>query len=411
MLHRWWSAAVAAVFVLGSGVGIAACSGTTATAGAAVPARPSPGCTAPTSAAGSTDTGTGSTTTGSTATGSTGTRSSGPGSTGTRSSGTGSTGTRSSGAGLAGAGTADPAPVHGATERTIPFIAADEFGSYIQDVPPSRRGARHPWPVVVDLHGYLETASLQEDISGLGAYGDHHGFVTITPQVDYSVQHWDDDADSADVRFLGTLLTHVEDALCVDEARIYVTGYSNGAFMTSRLACQYSTRVAAVAPVAGLQDYPDCHAARPVPVVTFHGTADPFVSFTGGPGPKALLLPAPNGSGLNVVQEAEQDPHADIPAPIGQPIPVQVAGWARRNGCRSAPARRRIGTDVTLIAYHCPATASVEFYEVTGGGHTWPGSRVSASLASVTGKTTFTVSADEVMWRFFEAHPLPTGVR
>ena len=55
-------------------------------------------------------------------------------------------------------------------------------------------------------------------------------------------------------------------------------------------------RYAAVAPVAGIQNPAGCHPSRPVPVVAFHGTADPFVSYTGAIGPAALKLQAPDGS-------------------------------------------------------------------------------------------------------------------
>jgi polyhydroxybutyrate depolymerase len=48
----------------------------------------------------------------------------------------------------------------------------------------------------------------------------------------------------------------------------------------------------------------------------------------------------------------------------------------------------------------------VELYRVNGGGHAWPGSAASASLASVVGYTTTAISADQIMWAFFAAHPL-----
>jgi polyhydroxybutyrate depolymerase len=284
----------------------------------------------------------------------------------------------------------------------VPFAAAGETGLYIEQVPPGRSG--RPSPVVFDLHGYVETAAEQANVSALGTYGATHGFVTITPQVTYAVPHWQVTASAADLSFLSDLLTHVEATLCTDEARIYFTGYSNGAMMTSRVACALSTKVAAVAPVAGVQDYPDCHSRRPVPVVAFHGTADPYVNYEGGPGPKLYGLPAADGPGT-LGQAAAKNPGVLTLLPAT--IPAQVAGWAKRNDCRPNPNRRAIGTDVTQITYRCPADAAVELYRVNGGGHTWPGSRVSASLAAATGRTTFTISADTTMWKFFQTHPLP----
>ena len=54
------------------------------------------------------------------------------------------------------------------------------------------------------------------------------------------------------MKFVGDLLDDVERTVCVDQSRVFATGLSNGAFMASAIACEYSDRVAAVAPVAGI---------------------------------------------------------------------------------------------------------------------------------------------------------------
>ena len=63
-------------------------------------------------------------------------------------------------------------------------------------------------------------------------------------------------------------------------ARVYATGFSGGARMSSLLACRLNARIAAIAPMAGLA------LARPVrgaslPVLTFHGLADPQNTYDG----------------------------------------------------------------------------------------------------------------------------------
>lgn len=155
-----------------------------------------------------------------------------------------------------------------------------------------------PLPVIFDLHAYEEPGPLQVTLSGLGVYGQSHGFVTITPWIDNQrIPQWLSSVGSKDMSWFGGLLTHVEVTTCVDENRVYVTGDSNGAFMASAVACRYSSRVAAVAPVAGIQAVSPCRTTRPVPVVAFHGTADPLVHYNGTPSKAAEDLPAPNGSG------------------------------------------------------------------------------------------------------------------
>ena len=283
------------------------------------------------------------------------------------------------------------------------LAAGGDDGGYVREIPPSYTG-RVPLPVVVDLHGYEEPASLQATLSGLGAYGDTHDFITITPQVTDAVPMWQTGFASKDVAFIGGLLHTIDTTLCVDRNRVFVTGYSNGAFLTSTLACVDAGQVAAVAPVAGIEDPAGCHPSRPVPVVAFHGTADPFVSYTGGLGPSSLKLAAPDGSGRTLGQGLSKETLKKLRS--GPSIPAVTAAWARRNGCTPRPTERSVATSVTLIAYSCPHGNDVELYRVSGGGHAWPGSAVSREIASVVGYTTMAISADQIMWAFFAAHPL-----
>ena len=287
--------------------------------------------------------------------------------------------------------------------RTLDFSAAREAGSYIVEGP-SDENPSHPLPLVIDLHGYSETAAIQADFTKLGSYGAMKGFITVTPQVNEPVQHWITTPGSSDQQFLIALIGHLENTLCVDSRRVYVAGYSNGAFMASALACSDASKIAAVATVAGIEATSECHPSRRVPVIAFHGTADPFVPYGGGIGPAAKKLPAPNGNGtigshLNskIDQGIQQN---DLP------IPVEEARWAARNGCSKSPKTSTVASDVTLIAYSCPHNAAVELYRENGDGHIWAGSEAMVAIASFVGETTFSISANQLIWNFFESHPL-----
>ncbi len=275
---------------------------------------------------------------------------------------------------------------------------------YLRHVPKGY-DATKPTPLVLDVHGYQEGAGIHAAMSAMGVYGDAKGFITITPNGLGPVPHWDTALGSKDLTFMGDVLDSAEAALCVDTARVYASGLSQGAFMSSSIACALADRVAAVAPVAGITAaIKGCAPARPVPVITFHGTADGFVSYTGGLGEKALDLPTPDGSGKKL---------RDVPGILDQgrspSIPEQLAAWAKRNGCTLTLQQRKVTSDVTLLSYPCPKGADVELYRVTGGGHSWPGSVFSSSeiMAKVVGKTTMSINADKLIWAFFEAHPLP----
>lgn len=269
--------------------------------------------------------------------------------------------------------------------------------TYIRNVP----DAEGPMPLVVDFHGYSEGAAIHVAMSELPAYGDEQGFATLVPQGSGDPVRWDVALDSPDLAFAGDLLDEAERTLCIDLARVYVTGLSNGAFMTSSVACRYADRVAAVAPVAGVQDPEGCDPDRPVPVLAIHGTDDEFVAYDGGLGERALDLPAPDGSGRTLRETGASG------RPEGPSVPEIVEAWAARNGCEGEPVTTSVTEDVDRLAHDCPDGAAVELYRIDGGGHAWPGSALSAAVEQVVGFTTMTISANEVMWAFFQEHPLP----
>lgn len=308
-----------------------------------------------------------------------------------------------------GCGAAEPVA---AGEERVTTTSGGTERWYLRHVPEVHDGAT-PVPLVVDLHGYSEGAEVHVQMSGLTALGESEGFVTLTPHGEGEVPRWDTTLGGDDLTFVGDLLDEAEADLCVDTNRVYVTGLSNGAFMTSAVACQYADRVAAVAPVAGVRDIDGCDPARPVPVVAFHGTDDRFVAFDGGLGEAAADLPAPDGSGrtlgdLQAAGEEGQVTGAD-PEPGGPSVPEITAAWAERNGCDPETETEQAADDVTREWHGCPTGAEVELYRIEDGGHTWPGSEFSASLGDVVGTTTMSISANEVMWDFFLDHPLTGG--
>jgi polyhydroxybutyrate depolymerase len=142
-----------------------------------------------------------------------------------------------------------------------------------------------------------------------------------------------------------------------------------------------------------------------VPVVAFHGTDDTFVAYDGGFGSSVANLPSPDGSGRTIGQGSTTTTTA-----AGTPKPPTIeditADWAKRNGCSAKKTEQKVASDVTRIAWSCPRGDEAELYRVEGGGHSWPGSEFSKQVASVVGKTTDSISADEIMWKFFQEHPL-----
>ncbi|WP_328394827.1 alpha/beta hydrolase family esterase [Nocardia sp. NBC_00416] len=291
------------------------------------------------------------------------------------------------------------APPQAGVEPVL-FASRGVSGVYLRDVPAD---ADRPLPVVLDLHGYLEPVFIQHTSTEFGAYGRAHGFITVTPQLlRPGLPRWDFDQGSADIGYLGDLLTQVESTLCVDTRRIYATGLSMGGFTTSSLGCQFADRIAAIAPVAGLSDFAWCAPARPIPVIALHGTADPIVAYEGGTGPNARLLPSPDGSGS--ADPRHQRPDVEGPGP--QSIPQNAAAWAHRNGCGAEATEQRIADDVVRTFYPCPAGAEVELWSILGGGHIWFGTRSEIFPGALVGNDTDSISATTLIWDFFRTHPM-----
>ncbi len=267
--------------------------------------------------------------------------------------------------------------------------------------------ASTPAPLVLDFHGYLEGAEVHAVASRMDLTADRHGFVVLTPQGTGTKPFWNATRVPGvvdDVAFVSDLLDRTEAELCIDTARVYSTGLSNGAFMSSLLACTMSDRIAAVAPVAGTLAIEPCDVKRPVPVLSIHGTDDPIVPYGGFAG--AGGADGTSGDGENAAL-----PTDDVTAQVFdrldlKPVPEAVGLWAERNGCGGELPTEAIPPDVIHHVWDCPEGAAVEHYEITGGGHTWPGSTFLAGATKLVGTTSMTIDANEVMWAFFEGQAI-----
>lgn len=300
---------------------------------------------------------------------------------------------------------AEPAVAPGVTKVDVP--AGTESGFYNRHVPPAA-STRSPLPLVVELHGYSSPADVQGAISQFARLGETEGFITLQPQIVRPVPRWGFGLDDPDLDFVAAVVDHAEAALCVDRNRVFLSGFSNGALMVSSLVCRFADRIAAVAPVAGLRAPDGCAPSRPVPVISFHGTADTFVSYDGGFGSSVATLAAPDGKGT-IGESGSIEPGAAAGTGGERTVAELAAVWATRNGCESTPAETSAAADVTRLDFACPAGADVELDRVEGGGHAWPGSEFTRAIENVVGPTTFSVDATAEIWAFFEAHPLRGG--
>lgn len=291
----------------------------------------------------------------------------------------------------------EPIAVTAGEQERVEVTGGPRDGWYFRYVP---RAVAAPGEraLILDLHGYTEGAQVHVDMSNLDALADEEGFVVVTPQGTGTYPFWNmlqREGGPPDVAFLTAILDEVEAELCIDRRRVYVTGLSNGAFMTSTLGCVLADRIAAIGPVAGVRFEDGCRPSRPLPVLAIHGTADTFVTFDGSPSETAATLPLDEASIDNFTGF---EPQAVLDA---------LGLWAEANGCDAEPVEEPLAPDVALVKWTgCDAGADVQLVRVDGGGHTWPGSEFARAIEQFVGHTTMSVSANELLWDFFVAHEL-----
>jgi polyhydroxybutyrate depolymerase len=270
---------------------------------------------------------------------------------------------------------------------------------------PARAADDEPMPLVVDFHGLAEGAEIAATMSDMAGLSEQDSFAIVYPNGTGSPVRWDLDLDAEtnpDLQFVTALLDEAEADLCIDTTRVYAMGLSMGAMMSSLVACTMNDRFAAIAPVAGVQFYDDCEPGRPVPVLAFHGTADPILLFNGGVDTGKLDSVLGRGE-----EGGSTTTTSSVPTDLeGEGYPESVRNWAENNGCKGS-ADEDVSEAVIHRTYECPPGADVEFYIVEGGGHSWPGSEFSKAIEQVVGPTTFDIDATELAWAFLQQFRLP----
>jgi polyhydroxybutyrate depolymerase len=222
---------------------------------------------------------------------------------------------------------------------------------YLVHVPPGYDG-RIAVPVVMMLHGGGGTSRAAATETGWGAKADQVGFLAVFPDAlppnpakrssfARNPQLWNDGSERFytgqnavdDVGFLNAVLDEVSVRFAVDARRVFVTGFSNGGSMTFRFAAEASTRLAAIAPVAGACWVEPQGLEWAVPMLYITGTADPLNLIEGGV-PRLL-----NGGSDTVRAKAKP------------PVRDSILKWGRASGCPEKPPGVSEGNGVRTETY------------------------------------------------------------
>lgn len=279
--------------------------------------------------------------------------------------------------------------VSAATPRDLSgtFRSGGMDRTYVMHLPPA-----DPVGLVLSLHGGGGSGKGQKGLTDFDAVADANNLLVVYP--DGYDKSWADGRGASpadrrhvdDVGFLAGLAEKLRNDYNIAPGHVFVTGMSNGGFMSNRLACDRADVFSAIAPVAGtLGVGVACNPSQPVSVWEAHGTADPLVRFNGG-----------DVRGRGGVSHSIS-------------VKSMVDKWRSADGCQGEPVVEILpnvgdGTIVHRIdSMACAAGTAVVLYQIDNGGHTWPGGKQYLPKA-VIGPTSRALDGSESIAQFFLAH-------
>ena len=270
----------------------------------------------------------------------------------------------------------------GACNGEIAFSSYDGR-QYILVVPAhAHLDSAHPLPLIIAMHGFGSDAPAVEDSFQLDSLADELGFFVVYPRgsLDPSGRRFFSATDACcdfyktgvnDVAFIDGLIDHLEAQYPIDPRRIYAVGYSNGGFMSFRLACDLAPRLAAIVSLEGAMwnDPSRCNPSAPIAVLEVHGSADTTINPDGGDGV--------NG----------------FPGYVYPSVAATMLDWQRFEGCSSITTTGPSPGEIDSVAGPVDVerwegcNATVEHWTIEGGTHSpaltrvWPSAIVTFLMA------------------------------
>ncbi len=259
--------------------------------------------------------------------------------------------------------------------------------TYILYVPASYV-AGSPIPLMLSYHGLGQTNNDYMNQGDFRSIADTAGFILAYPQgtIFNDNTHWNVGGFTAgsttdDIGFSEALIDSISAEYSIDSLRVYSTGFSNGGYLSFLLACQIGEKIAAIASVGGSmtpETYNNCSPEHPTPVLQIHGTTDNVVPYNGANWSRSIVDALQYWVGHN----------NNTATPVTTPI---------------ADIDPSDGSTVEHIVYDGGDNGvNTEHFEVTGGGHQWPGSAVNNQA----GNLNRDIDASAEIWTFLSRYDI-----
>ena len=220
---------------------------------------------------------------------------------------------------------------------------------------PSDYSPSQSLPLLIVLHGLTQTGGGVMDITNFNAIPEQEKFIVVYPSglnnawnanMNVSVSTADDKG------FLEALIGHFQQNFNTNPSKQYLCGFSNGAFMSHKMACESVLCFAGIATISGTMSdsvYANCNPSKATSVLHIHGTADAVVPYNGG-------------------------------AATGASVDQTIEKWRSFLGCSTNPTTSDFQntnlfdlSTAQRITYSNCGEQTLEQIKVIGGGHQWPG--------------------------------------
>lgn len=242
-------------------------------------------------------------------------------------------------------------------------------------------------PLLIVLHGLTQSAGGIMAITGFNDIAEANQFIVVYPDginnawnanMNVSVSQEDD------LGFIEELATHFQTNFATNALRQYLCGFSNGGFMSHKIACESSMCFAGMATVSGgMSDtvYQNCNPSYAPNILHIHGTLDAVVPYGGS-------------------------------ITTGVSVDDMLEFWQNHLACDLTPTFSAMPNPNLLDLSHperysytnCNPEGQLEHIKIVGGGHQWPGI---STLVGGVGTINMDFYSPQEIWNFLDGRECP----